>query len=235
MKLEDLKDYFSDIYFIEPHDDDAFLSAGMMMRESYGKTNKFLVTVGHGADSHGSSHRLSEKYNLNTLCLAPYRDISTPVWRDRRPDSVFLNYADCIKTYLPMVDKGTEGNLRTLCKIIPRTSLAVIPLGLKHPYHIGVSYILRNELEPRGIPYMMYAEIPYKGRKRFNNIFWGSHSNLRKDLELKPNKEKWEVLKSIYPRGISGLFYDWDFVKETSEEFFVDSSLYQGGSLCMLG
>jgi len=236
--------------FIEPHGDDAWLSASTILTRS---TESLILTMS-GRSSAGLSefiHLGSEDqectrfYDLPEIDLSLRPKIDTHVvhraYKSR--DHVYMMdlYTDAV-VHAPAVEGAAriaieplKDFLRILQKIhydtedLGYTPIYVLPVGLDHPYHKLVSDEFTSMLPLNNILY--YAEKPYTSKRYIREIMevhpitriatWNVDSRYERVSVPVENPEfKESVFRKVYPSEVSMLRFSSESLLHSPEEFF---------------
>lgn len=236
--------------FIEPHGDDAWLSASTLLTRS---TESLILTMS-GRSSAGLSefiHLGSEYqeytrfYNLPEIDLSLRPKIDTHVihkaYKSRDHVHMMDIYNDAV-VYAPAVEEAARIAIEPLKDFLPilqkihyetedlgYTPIYVLPVGLDHPYHKLVSDEFTSMLPLNNILY--YAEKPYTSKRYIREIMevhpitkvatWNVDSRYeRVSVPVDSPEFKESVFRKVYPSEVSMLRFSSESLLHSPEEFF---------------
>lgn len=235
--------------FIEPHGDDAWLSASSILTRS----SESLILTMSGRPSAG----LSEFIHLGSECLdctkfydLPEIDLSLRpkidthaihrAYKSKDPDTMFDIYESAV-VYAPAVVEAAKLARGYLSEFLPTlrslhyetgelgyTPIYVLPVGLDHPYHKLVSDEFTSMLPLNNILY--YAEKPYTSKRYVREIMevhpitrtetWSATIYDRVSLHVDSPEFKESVFRKVYPSEVGMLRFSSESLSYSPEEFF---------------
>lgn len=236
--------------FIEPHGDDAWLSASTILTRS---TESLILTMS-GRSSAGLSEFLhlgseyqecTRFYDLPEINLSLRPRIDTHVIHrayESRDHVHMMNIYNDAVVYAPAVEEAARIAIEPLKDFLPilhkihydtealgYTPIYVLPVGLDHPYHKLVSDEFTSMLPLNNILY--YAEKPYTSKRYIREIMevhpitkvatWNVDSRYeRVSVPVDSPEFKESVFRKVYPTEVSMLRFSSESLLHSPEEFF---------------
>lgn len=213
------------ILIIQPHSDDAILSCGRFLLN-----NDFKVKV---LTIDNNSKRLEEDRVVGKLIGVKYVPFISDMTDENDYGEFFNRYGKkaelCDENVLDFYrsrfgkDKIKEFRKSLRQKVLSYSEkgyLICCPLGVGHPFHYFVRYLLRK-IEGG---FIFYREFPHSYKRKANNQFVSCLENL--DLLQKFDDEgintlKYEIAQKCYKSQSGFFFYEHDNIKKLhSEEFY---------------